>query len=371
MPKLKIISSDIKEFNNLYRISKDNFEKYKTVEAYDVIHKTKFYKLLLKEWFDCLQVNGTLYISIEKENNILNNWGLRQVIFGLLNEYIEYDSEVVDNITVHKVTKTKSTKVKDDEITKWSFGIVTNGIRLENISKLIDSIIEQNIPSYEIIICGKVDTLFLKKYKNINIVYIEFTQRDKLGWITKKKNLICEKAKYNNIAVFHDRFILDKDWYKGMQKYGNNFEVLSCSNIDLEGNRSEDWSLYGKNKIYLYSHTDKNFLFRKNNFPVLLDYRDWDETLFIPGGSIIIKKNIWKKVKWDERIHWMEEEDVLLSHILIFEGKIPRFNIYSKLITLERRGNLKYKIIYKQTARGNVNLMLNYFVSKIFKRIGN
>ena len=34
-----------------------------------------------------------------------------------------------------------------------------------------------------------------------------FAERDDLGWITRKKNLICEEAAYSDILVCHDRFI--------------------------------------------------------------------------------------------------------------------------------------------------------------------
>jgi hypothetical protein len=156
-----------------------------------------------------------------------------------------------------------------------------------------------------------------------------------------------------------------------MQQYGNNFEVLSCSNVDLVGNRSEDWSIYGESKLCLATSLQKQLTFRNTKFPILLEHKDWDETLFIPGGSVILKKNIWEKCKWDERLHWGEEEDVYLSHLQIFRGIIPRFNVESTHITFEQRGNNGYSITFNSKKRGIVNKPMRYCASMLIKKIRN
>ena len=47
------------------------------------------------------------------------------------------------------------------------------------------------------------------------ILYIiSFTEKDDLGWITRKKNLIAETAKFENLAIVHDRIFFETDWYE-------------------------------------------------------------------------------------------------------------------------------------------------------------
>ena len=67
----------------------------------------------------------------------------------------------------------------------FSFGIITNGENDSFIKIIIDSIIINKIPNYEIIIVGNTK---IENSENINILY--FDEKIKEGWITKKKNII-------------------------------------------------------------------------------------------------------------------------------------------------------------------------------------
>ncbi|KXK07440.1 MAG: hypothetical protein UZ21_OP11001001064 [Microgenomates bacterium OLB22] len=78
--------------------------------------------------------------------------------------------------------KNTSTAIPGDSIQKWTFGIITNGVRLDLIEEIITSIKQQKIPYYEIIICGNYHDR-----DEHNIHYVPFTQRDDLGWISRKK----------------------------------------------------------------------------------------------------------------------------------------------------------------------------------------
>ena len=40
------------------------------------------------------------------------------------------------------------------------------------------------------------------------------------------ENLITSMSKFENIVYLHDYVYLDKSWYEGFLKYGNNFEVV-------------------------------------------------------------------------------------------------------------------------------------------------
>jgi hypothetical protein len=84
----------------------------------------------------------------------------------------------------------------------FSFGIITDGNSDLNLLIIINSIYQQNIENFEIIIIGNSK---IKKNDKINI--INFDESLRSSWITKKKNIISENAKYENIVFLHDYVI--------------------------------------------------------------------------------------------------------------------------------------------------------------------
>ena len=70
----------------------------------------------------------------------------------------------------------------------FTFGIITDGKNDSFIKIIIDSIIDNKIPNYEIIIVGNTK---IENSENINIFY--FDEKIKEGWLTKKKILLFKK----------------------------------------------------------------------------------------------------------------------------------------------------------------------------------
>lgn len=306
-----------------------------------VLNVTKFVPILLKEWFYLVKKKGYLIIdykpnkicdSIKLEKKIWWLWkGQYEIIF---HNYIS-NSEIEDideqklknfikdypkqNIDKNKSStirfickKIKSTKALGDSIDKWTFGIITNGKRPDWVKRIADSISKLHVPQYEIVVCGT----YSNKLEE-NLIYIPFNKRDERGWITRKKNIILENAKFENICILHDRVILDKNWYKGMVKWGNTFEHLSCIQA-FKGKRVADWLLHERLDNIEFS------------FASLLDYKDWDWNVYQPGQIHILKKRFAVKVLWDETYYWQNPEDLKISNQLRDLGYILRLNPYIK-----------------------------------------
>ena len=320
MKVLTLKKSDGKEINNLYQPTA-NFplESYDKIQLLHCIYpgNNKFLPILLKEMFALLKKNGELIITgFDKDELEKTLWWL----FRRQYEIIDHNSNKDKNVLIIK--KKVSLPKRNDGIDHWTFGMVTNGERKDFIQKSIQSIRNLKIPNYEIIICG-----FYEGEISRDIHYIPFTQRDEKGWITRKKNLIAENAKYTNLCVFHDRIVFNKDWYKGMKKYGNNFEVLTCVQKIADGTRVGDW--VGLNKP-----------FRRAGIAYIideLDYRDWDKLVYIGGMLMIIKKYIWEKIPWNEALYWRQAEDIEYSYRLTEQGYLSRFNPYSSCSALSWR----------------------------------
>jgi hypothetical protein len=269
----------------------------------------------MKEVFYSLKVGGYIVIQYRPEKISLED--LEKELFLLMKDGIDIVRVLIEEDLCTIVSqKLKHNISKPNGINEWSFGILTRGTTDDIVDGMIQNIRKQKIPHYEIILCGKYGGKYLK---NKDIVYIEFTQKDDKGWITKKKNLISEKAKYENLCVMHDRIKLHDNWFSGMKKYGNNWEILSIPTFK-DGVRLYDW-LTTKYPI----ENKKSFF----GFGSHLDYSDWDKWLYIDGGVIIMKKYVWAKVPWDETRYWNEAEDLKLSHDQTRYGFVIRLNPHS------------------------------------------
>ncbi|PIZ52021.1 hypothetical protein COY27_01550 [Candidatus Woesearchaeota archaeon CG_4_10_14_0_2_um_filter_33_13] len=347
--------SDVKHVfivpDNTYRIVETELD---FIYNDGVINLTKYYRILLKEWFYALKKDGKIIIKFIESDWFSSDFLKEEVelLFGdSVSVIFERKENKKDGGSCFLVlNKNISGPYYPEGINNWSFGIITNGKKMDALAKIIASIRHQNIPNYEIIICGTYGGLIEEDTK-----YIHFTENDHRGWITKKKNLICDKAKFENLFVLHDRIVLNPGWFAGMKKYGNNFEVLSCK-IDHKTIRTYDWI------TSRYPYKDPR---SRQYFGGYLEYSDWDQWIYIDGGAIILKKIVWEKVKWDENLFWNEAEDLKLSHDQTEHGILIRFNPYSTCESLTWR-HPSSKLIFKKNKKklGKLSGPFHYLIGK-------
>jgi hypothetical protein len=122
---------------------------------------------------------------------------------------------------------------------EFTFGIITNGCSNQNLSRIVDSIHAMSIPVFEIIVVGPAETCALP-----GVSFIQFDESLKPNWITRKKNMICYLAKYENVVLLHDYIVFDKDWYKGFLQFGNSFDVCINRILNQDGTRFRDYTLF-------------------------------------------------------------------------------------------------------------------------------
>jgi hypothetical protein len=179
---------------------------------------------------------------------------------------------------------------------QWTFGIVTGFEDHQRLEDIFDSIRRLSIPEYEIILIGGNSNGFIPSVDDVRI--IDFDESQKPRWITRKKNILVKEAKYDNIVLMHDYHVFDKDWYLNFKSFGTDWEICSCPQYLITGNRNPmDWSLWDKpNHGRAWS----------------LDYDDWSQTqyMYISGGFFIVKKHVLIEEPLDESRGWNEEEDV-------------------------------------------------------------
>ncbi len=185
----------------------------------------------------------------------------------------------------------------------FTFGIITAG-NIEHLRMVIESIYDQKIDSekYEIIVVGGPPV------SGKNIVHIDFNEQIKEAWITKKKNLITDNAKFDNIVYMHDYIILNDDWYKGWVEFGENYSV--CMNVILnqDGTRYRDWCIWPHNHNWM-----DGIMAETRECLLSYDEDGFSDYMYFSGAYWVAKKDAMQEFPLDERLSWGGGEDVLWS----------------------------------------------------------
>lgn len=180
----------------------------------------------------------------------------------------------------------------------FTFGIISGGGNEQNINKIIDTIEKQEIPTYEILIIG--NTNIHRK----NTIIIPFNENIRRMWITKKKNIITENAKYENIVYMHDYIYLLDDWYYGWLEYGDDFKLCMNQILNKDGERYRDWSLWAY---------DVEKMLGSRGFLIPYDMDHLSKYMYFSGAYWIAKKHVMEEFPLDENLLWAQGEDVKWS----------------------------------------------------------
>lgn len=215
---------------------------------------------------------------------------------------------------------------------EFTFGIVTDGNSIERIKKIINDIRNQEIPNSQIIVVGGQEIE--------GIDWISFDETIKPKWITKKKNLITQHAKYENIVFMHDYVTLLPEWYLGMELFGNDWDICMTQIINSNNERYRDWCIWA-DKDYILNDSYNNEPGVKSNIikRILPPYTyNKTQNMYISGAYFIVKKYVMEKYPLDESLVWGQGEDVKWSgQVLLEEGYTYKMNIHSKAKLLKRK----------------------------------
>jgi hypothetical protein len=228
----------------------------------------------------------------------------------------------------------------------FSFGILTSKDSEEYLNKIVESIVDQNIPNYEIIIIGNTTEVF---DKNINIIKINFNEDEKKGWITKKKNLITENANFENIVYLHDYLILNKNWYEGFLNFKEDFKVCTNKIVTKDNQRYRDWTLWQLN-----NNKFDQYLNRTRRCLLPYDVTNLTKYMYISGAYWVAKKDFMINNKLNENLLWGEGEDVEWSKRIRKKTKF-KFNQFSTVQILKDK-----ETIYTEIDQTTLKMLLDY-----------
>jgi hypothetical protein len=217
----------------------------------------------------------------------------------------------------------------------------------------ICSIIENNIPNYEIIIVGDS-----KVNQSDKIKVIEFDESIKNGWITKKKNIIVQNAIYENVVLLHDYVKLDNNWYEGFLKFGNDFDWCVTRILNKNGNRFRDYTLYpgyfNRDDQINIDNYFSNFCLLPYNFENRIKT---NTHLYISGSYYVIKKTIALKYPLDENLTHCCCEDLEYSSRLNSNGIFIKCNSYSTVHLLKQKEQCQWE---KEIDDEHLHKYINY-----------
>lgn len=300
-----------------------DLESFDEVHIFFLLDKSKYIRHIVKD-ADSLLKNGGKFI-VHTTNNRIHASYLRslsqvksEISLCIKDRYHLLSKKDVKRVHSLEYKKVASVTHYADRISKWSFGIITNGKDFDLVDRLVHSIEIQDIPDYEVIISGPT---YLSKNKNVvnvgNII-----SEDSRAPICAKKNRIVDNARFENVAIFHARYELPEGWFEGMKAFGNLFEFLILpSKTHPDGLRINDWSIFRKKFMAIY----------------LPKYTYFSQDWYAQGGVIIAKRRVLKDVPLNQYLHWDELEDVQFSSELKLKGYTVHVDKNNYLLTTSGR----------------------------------
>lgn len=216
----------------------------------------------------------------------------------------------------------------------FTFGIITE---LGVWDGVIESIVSQNIPNYEIIVVGG-------KSPSSNVKHIPFDETYKKDWITRKKNIITSEARYTNIVYMHDYYSLCEGWYYGFLKFGNSWDIAMNVVLNKDGSRFRDWCIWDDPEFVDCSGYSRP----EGTFNVCLPNYSYSKShfMYVSGGYWVAKKSVMEEQPLDEEFVWgsgfrdfPHHEDVEWSM-----RTIPNYNY--RMNTHSKVRTLKQKVLY-------------------------
>ncbi|MEP7110017.1 MAG: hypothetical protein ABI760_18625 [Ferruginibacter sp.] len=305
----------------------------KSIKTKGVFETTRYIRHTLKLIDALLETEGEIYIEYYRVSFDTGGYPLRPLNY-LMNEisicyqdrYQVYKKQFVESVDYIWLKKLKPALPPEDLISRWSFGIVSDGRKNERILNIIGQIKAFQIPEYEILICGPSPSNELPE--KVTVLDDKDLYFDTRIPISRKKNRIIEHARYNNLVIMHDRISFAKDWYTKIISYGNYFDQLCIPILDedTQSLRVNDWQKsFHDLTLFQVSNAGK------------LQYAEWDRHIYADGGFMLIKKHILEKIKLNPYLNWGEMEDVDLSARLYLDGTSFCFYTGTHLLTQTHR----------------------------------
>ena len=187
-----------------------------------------------------------------------------------------------------------------------TFVILTGGHRTETVTRLCSSISRQSLDC-ETIVVGEISRL----KESTRTKLLAAADLAKEGKISHMRNVAARQAQGNILAFLDDDLELDDSWFRNMESF---FSRIIDREIDGGSSR-----LVGPNGKRWY---DWNWASRINpKCPtLLLPYGTHSKNTYFSGCCMIMRRDVWEDVPYDENLGYYLQEDIQFCHRAIDAG---------------------------------------------------
>ena len=251
-----------------------------------------------------VRMTNTALCSIYALKHFIGQWGGWEPVF-------EFQCE--DGATEFGV-RNQRTEPRPAGCKSFSIGVITDGKRRERLYAFLESVClleKAGVEVVELLVCApaSVRSDVLAAFPGVVFVVDEggFPEQ---GWITRKKNLLVDRATQENVVIVHDRYTLAPDFLQSIIRFGGDFSLIVCRQLRPDGRRFPDWVSLGTGWSW--------------SSPAMLRYGDWTPYLYVNGGITIGKTEVLRSIRWNELLFWNQAEDVELTRRLMGRGYVAR-----------------------------------------------
>lgn len=269
------------------------------------------WKIILDESFRSVKSKGTVKFKVREYKGS----DLRDLLIFLGANSPERDCQLISfekvGIFLYEFAVEVTRKIEIRE--SWSVCYITGGSSLEQINKTARNLV--NCDDIEILVTGP-KSISAKIEKNIK--FIEFVDEGRSARISLKKNVLASHAKGSNLLLLHDRYLVDTDFFEAFAKFGYDYGVVAPKQLFAESQ-----------KAYPGMLTFEGPLIKRIDIEII------DEKMWVNGGCIVVKKEIFEKISLNSFLSWGEAEDIEWAQRLLLSGVTPRISNEATLLTVD------------------------------------
>jgi hypothetical protein len=275
------------------------------------------WRLALDECIRLIGARGSLVLRFE-QNLFFTVINLKQFLGRRRGTVvnIEYENIHAGVFTVVFSIERQDVQVYRDK--SWSFVLLAKGDRTENAVAFLRSVRAID-PDHklQIIVVGPSRP----EYTPFGVTCHEGEYREELAELGRKKNDAVALVQGANVAIVHDRYVLDPRFLIGFDSFGYDFDIVAVKQIYSSG---EDFPFYG-------AIESRDLVWAQP-----IHCSDYDSLLpgqFVNGGFMVFKSQTLKSIGFNKLIFWNQAEDLELTQKFVSEGLPPRVNLHSLAVT--------------------------------------
>ena len=276
------------------------------------------YELVFDELLRLLGDRGRLIVRYTQNDNF-SIITLKHFLGRRYGIRVDVESEsTIDGhlVTVFGVRREDIARYRDKS---WTFAVLTQGKRIDNLVALFDSIRKRDPGfAHEILVCGPT----LPEMQRYRLNYLQREYREDFAEISRKKNDIADAAQGANLCIVHDRYKLDDNYFAGFEQFGYDFDFLTVPQFYPCGTRFPAYCAFAGGTLNWSTPLD------------CTDYNSLHATQYLNGGFLIAKTQTMRDIRFNDILFWNQAEDVELARAYRTRSLPPRVNVFSAAHTM-------------------------------------